>query len=468
MDPDDTGETAFEITAEIEALHGELSRHNVEFLRYVERHSECLQRSTFAELQALERRDGYPMQFWPTFVRRDVLQRLGQINADLCTLIKSVPIRVFEAETGRLAEFYGLDEDHARIVAAGLRNRAWVAGTFARSDFIHTAAGFKCLELNVGGNLGGWQNSAFSTDVLATPTVARFVAEAGIEARTVDALSTMMSFVLGRALRRFRSKEVNIGLLFEEIGGASLDLLEAADERYRTLLRRIGGLQGKLLRCRYADLGERGGKLYAGETRLHALVDGVGHAPGMDTVQCWLRGALDFYGDPMSPCFTDKRNLALLSELADTELFGNAEKALIRTAVPWTRRVSEVPIGKSRPPVERRRLLAERPRLVLKPGTGLAGVDVHLGVTATRDRWERLVDRAFEEGHWVAQELQESLSYLYLGPEGGGVLHDVVWSFFIFGETPGGWYLRMAPSDRKEVINATRGAQAGSILEVDA
>lgn len=467
MEPERTDAAKIEITPEIEAIHAELSRHNLGFLRYAERHPECLRRSSFPDLHELERSDGYPLQFWPTFVRRDKLRVLGRMNADLCRLIKSVPRRVFGSEANALADFYRLEGGHARIVTAALQNPVWVAGALGRSDFIRTATGFKCLEFNVASNIGGWQNSAFAADVLSTPVVARFVAEAGIEPKSIDALSTMITFVLGRALRRFRSKQINIGLLFEVLGEASIDLIAAADDNYRAMLRRLGGLEGRLLPCRPADLHERDGKLHAGETHLHALVDGIGQPPGMDTVQCWLRGSLDLYGDPMAPIFTDKRNLALLSELAETELFDDAERKLIRNAVPWTRRVSERPIGQPRPPVERRRLIEERRRLVLKPGSGMAGIDVHLGVATAPESWERLVDRAFEETGWVAQELQESLPHLYLASDDGWALHDVVWSFFVFGETEGGWYLRMASTDAHEVINATRGAHAGSVLEVE-
>lgn len=456
------------LTAEIEAVHRELSRHNLAFLKWVESHPEGLRRSSFAKLEGLERLGGYPMQSWPTFVSRSKLRWLARLNVDLCRLVKAVPTRVFGNDPDRLAAFYGLEAEHARVAAAALGNEDWVGAALGRSDFFNTAAGFKCLEFNVASNLGGWQSSYWAENLLETPVVARFVESARLEPECVRVLWTLVSYLLRRALHKFRSKRINIGFVHAGRKELAETFLAVANQRYRLLLDRLGGFEGALIPCTETDLVERAGQLYAGEERLHVLLDVMGAPIGSAPLRCWLRGSLELYNGPLAPLFSDKRNLALLSELAESDLFDAAEKEVIRAAVPWTRRVAERPIrpGSAAPP-SRARLVNERRRLVLKPGGGRAGEDVHLGIATAQKEWERVVDRALAEGTWVVQERLESLPHLYQRGEVGCAPHDVVWSFFVFGDTYGGCDLRMAPASAAGVVNAARGALVGTIFEVE-
>lgn len=463
-----TGELDFQVTAEVEAAHRDLSRHNLAFLKWVETHPECLRRSSFAHLEGMEKLGGYPMQSWPTLISRDRLSRLAELNVELCRLVKTVPTRVFDNDPAKLASFYGLEEEHARISAVALGNEEWVGAALGRSDFFHTAAGFRCLEFNVASNLGGWQSSYWAKSLLETPAIARFVEDARIHPECVPVLWTLVSYLLRRALHKFRSKEINIGFVYTGRKELAEAFLAVADERYRLLLDRLGGFEGALIPCTEPELIERGGQLHVGDSRLHVLLDVMGASIGLDALRCWLRGTLQLYNGPLAPIFSDKRNLALLSELAESELFDDAETEVIQATVPWTRRVVDVPIRPdAAPPPSRELLLRERRSLVLKPGGGRAGEDVHLGTLTAREDWQRVVDRAFAEGNWVVQEHLESLPHLYQHGEVGCAPHDVVWSFFVFGDAYGGCDLRMAPKSAPGVVNAARGALVGAVFEVE-
>src|SRR5262249_38231227 len=97
---------------------------------------------------------------------------------------------------------------------------------------------------------------------------------------------------------------------------------------------------------------------------------------------------------------SDKRNLALLSEQAadDGGLYDAEERALIARFIPWTRLLVD---GFTERAGERVYLpdlaRAERPRLVIKPGTGYGGKDVILGNAVEQAAWERALDTALAD-----------------------------------------------------------------------
>jgi hypothetical protein len=105
--------------------------------------------------------------------------------------------------------------------------------------------------------------------------------------------------------------------------------------------------------------------------------------------------------------------------------------------------------------------------MVLKPANQLGGADVHLGRTTPPERWAELVRQAVGAGSWVAQELVESLPYVYQAGEEGWAEHDVIWGLFVFGGSYQGGFLRMLPKAERRVVNTTRGASEGILFEVE-
>jgi hypothetical protein len=165
---------------------------------------------------------------------------------------------------------------------------------------------------------------------------------------------------------------------------------------------------------------------------------------------------------------SNKLNLALLSELADSELWSDDERAVIRAHVPWTRRLAEDFVDFRGERVYLPDLLASaRDQLVLKRGLSLQGAHVHSGAFTAGPVWDGLVGEALAEGGWLVQERLEPVPYVFQMPEGGAGPHDVVWGLFVFGPRFGGGFLRVLPSGRAGVVNCALGAKFASYLEVE-
>src|SRR5829696_7243776 len=93
-----------------------LSSHNRQFLRFVENNPACLERASFAALDAGNSFVPYPLQPWPTFVKRHLVEEMARANLVLSRLIQSIPVRIFERDVDRIAEFYQLDRDYVTLL----------------------------------------------------------------------------------------------------------------------------------------------------------------------------------------------------------------------------------------------------------------------------------------------------------------------------------------------------------------
>jgi hypothetical protein len=227
-------------------------------------------------------------------------------------------------------------------------------------------------------------------------------------------------------------------------------------------------LAGTIVMRNYSDLTARGAQLYDGARRLHSVIERHVDSTEAMVFRCFKLGGLHLYNGPISWILSDKRNIALLSELGDSDLFDAQERALIRDHVPWARRIlpGETLFDGERVRIEDL-LRARRERFVIKKARSLGGAHVILGRFSSPEEWDAALAAALAGGDWIAQEYVESLPYLFQAGEHGCCPHDVVWGPFVFGDRYAGAILRVQPKILQGIVNLTRGATEGIVLEVD-
>jgi len=464
----------FEMTDRIRDSHRDLSAASLGFLELAHEHPECLDPSSFSHL--VENLDDFSkwekirLQPWPTFVRASKLAELDRAAQGVCELVKTIPERVFDCDPERLARFYRMQPDHARLATVFWRKKDWLRGLFARPDFIYTDSGFKCLETNLVANLGGWESTYWAQLYLEVPVIARFLQESGVEPRYTWVMRRVMAHLLKESLGRFRQNEVNLVFAMPEVVPMLERFLEISREHFDDLIEKLG-LKGTVRLAEVEELEERRGVLYVDGVQVHAVVERFS-GPSSDKIyRAWTRGNLLLYNGPFTQVLTDKRNLAVLSELQDAEIFAPEERETIRSAVPWSRRVADDKVHPAAvSPPSKAELIAERERLVLKPGMGLAGQEISVGARTPEGEWREAVDRAFEEGGWIVQERLASPPYLYLDPlDWKPRRHELIWAPFVLGQGGGGWLLRMGPvrEEGSGVVNVSQGASTCMVFEVD-
>jgi hypothetical protein len=465
-----TGESvsAFEGWDEVALSHIGLSVVDLRFREMAQHDPACLDRATFREIDNHNSLLKYGRQPWPTFISRAKVDELARVSVAICNLVRSVPARIFGGDPDRLAGFYGIDPSFARIIASPPDG---IATGLTRGDFIHSAAGFQCAEFNMTSNLGGWETGLLADMLLQVAPIRRFVAALGQEVRSRNTLRLMLAHIVREVTSAgVADREINVAIGSGEAFALAADpkiMAYLAGEYAEVLREHAPGLSGRLSMVGYHELSDRGGAVYYRGSRLHALVER--HDMTAPVIfRSFKAGGILLFNGPASTLLSDKRNLALLSEQAESDLFTAEEREMIRRHLPWSRRVLPGKVTYKGESVSLETLLrARKQHMVLKKARSMAGAHVMLGRYATPQEWNATLLEALRTGAWVVQEYVASEPYLFQHGERGCCPHDAVWGPFVFGDTYAGTILRVQPKEWQGIVNLTRGATEGVLLEVD-
>jgi len=434
------------------------------FLEFAERNPDCRDLDSFG--LRIDELTPYAMQPWPFFIGRRQLAGLSATCIGVCNLMRAIPQRVFGGDPARLSDYFDMPLEAAALTVS-LIEKTGLDGTVARGDFVLTETGLKTCEINMAACLGGAEGGEWTRRALEVPVLRRFLDESGFRINARDPVRTTFEHLVEEAERHDMvvDGELNMALSFDHPTHAGWRAYY--EESYQEVLARHPGLRGRLVICPESELREKDGALLHGDLPIRMLLDTQSGFLSLPIFSTLLSGKARAYNGPATPFLSHKSTLALLSETEGSSFWSEEERAVIRTSIPWTRRVTDDFVDHQGERVYLPDLLdAERDRMVLKLGLSRQGTDVHAGRFTPPDRWDALVRGALEQGGWIVQEFLQCPRWPFLSPDGEVVPHDSVWGMFIFGNRFGGGFLRVLPAGRAGVINTLRGARPSLVLEV--
>lgn len=458
----------FVLTGLERARHAELSEIQASWLDFVAERPAALSRSSFRDLD--EHQDLSPelVHSWPLFAEARCLAPIEEASRAVMRLIATVPHRIFGGDPERLAAFYGCGEELARR-AMTLIDGGCLPHLISRGDFLRGAEGFQCCEVNVAGNLGGWQVGQWVERFARSPLIAEFLAQEELELSGTHPVQALFEHAAAVGIERGLASagELNLALVIP-IGHELLPTLIAeAQAHWRRVVVATGVAEGRFFVCTERELHEEGGRVTLYGDRVHLFIDQAMELFDGPMFRSQAAGLAFSFNGWVSPILSDKRNLALLSEQEEGDLYGPAERASIARYIPWTRLLVE---GFAERRGERFYLpdfvLSEREHLVIKPGGAFGGEDVYVGSLLSAPEWAARVDAALADGRFLVQDFVPSTTYLFQSPDGGAVPHEMVWGGFLFGARFGSCLLRGAPHGAG-VVNVNRGARRIVLLEVE-
>ncbi|MFL5541343.1 MAG: hypothetical protein ACJ8J0_20310, partial [Longimicrobiaceae bacterium] len=341
---------------EAKPVHARWAAANADYLDCAARHPEYQARASFASMYEVEWIRKLKLQPWPLFADGARQREVEAVARGVDRLIKDTLVRLFQNDPADVAAFYAAanpraDENFATftpdadVVAMLLEEPDGVEAAPSRGDYIETAEGLKLVEYNAGSSLGGLQADAVGELCLAAAPTARFLAERGLRARPPGALRAFFRHVIDDTARSgvWRGGDLNLAMLTLPNSPERIALHSRAlyEQGYREALEE-GGVapSGRVLLCGAEELVEEDGVLTLRGHRLHALAEF--HDGSADTslaFRYFKMGRLNLFSPPIGWLLSDKRNLALISEHADTDQFTAAERELIHRHIPWTRLV---------------------------------------------------------------------------------------------------------------------------------
>ena len=251
---------------------------------------ECLERRSFEGLDTASEFLPYPLQAWPTFATTAIAEDFGAATDRVARLVKSVPQRFFGNAPARLAERYRLEPRYAALLAALLARKDYVDGLVIRGDSINTDRGFQCLELNMGGNLGGWKAHVFwSLSYAKIPFFQRFLSESGVVYRNRSPHRVFFTHLIERARQGGRLGEVfRIAFLIPRaIRTGSESETYTQRELDLTLAEFAPGVRGEVVVCENPELFWEGGSLTYRGRPVHAVSEQTFEKGGAQVVRAF-------------------------------------------------------------------------------------------------------------------------------------------------------------------------------------
>lgn len=456
------------ISDSIFKAHQRLSVTSSRFLHYIQNHPEALTRSHFDVLTSFQG-DYLNTQPWPTFINSSMEDECRRAAVSVFNLIKSIPGRIFSYDAARISQYYNIPLRQTQSLLFAVDDD-FIQRLLGRGDFVFSpVSGLKCIEYNVQANLGGWEIDIMEDLYINVPVISSFLKEHGIGLKKNRFFEKFTAHLAAQAVNHFGrqpSGELNAAICFPSpVDYTGSPIAATLKQIYQHNLSRYDSkLKGDLIVSNASHFRTANGKLTCNGQEIHSIVEmDRGSVPAY-VMEIVNQGDLLLYNGPVTRIMSNKLNIALLWENMDSGLFSKEEQDIIKTYIPWTRKITHDTAGY---------ILKNKDDLVLKPPEELGGKDVQVGRFCSQSEWEETLHKAVSAKNWVAQEWLDSYQYLYQAGEYGCVPHRSVWGFFVFANTYAGGFVRLLPdstgsSEKKGsgVINSHVGAEESMILVV--
>lgn len=454
-----------------EALRAQsrLSQTARAFLEYVEDHPELLKRTDIGKAENLTAAVEERLQQWPTFVSSALVREMEETCIGIDRLVKSVFKRLFRGDWQKMARVFDLDPD---LLQMHMAEPNGIDYAISRSDWLLTAEGLKCIEINMGSHLGRWSTDRFSQIALKHPLVKAFLEERGEQPHIPPTTRMVLAHLTETALTSgfHKDKVLNIGICIPDpdskrVGEHDPELYQR--EFKQILASKAPAMSGQCICGTVAELEARGDELHIRGHYIGALYEAQDKDLTNAAYRCAKAGKLALFTGPLTPILSDKRTFAFLSDPKYQRFFTAEERAFIQRYIPWTRQVKDINVlWQGREETMPDLLLREQSKLVLKASRSLGGQDVIIGRETDEQRWRESVENAVARGDWMVQEILETDPIYYQCGEEGCEPHHLVFGVYNVGNKFAGALVRMLPRSGSGVVNISRGAFQNMLLEV--
>lgn len=392
----------------------------------------------------------------PTFLERDEFKQMRTDVDALHSALTRLPERIFGGDMAAFARAVGLAEPQVEAV---LRARGPVPSRMARTDMYKDADGFHLLEINMGSNIGGLDNTELNEAMLEHPFIAQFVADHDL--RYVDTMRELVQTVLIEGKVPTGTRPFVAIVDWPD----SYPELEAQLHHSSELLAPLG------LDCRPCPIGEleyRGDRIWLGDRpvdivyRLFGVEDVL--KPGATDLlepllQAAERGQVPIFTPLDSDLYGSKGSLALLSDEAYRDRYTAAELASLDRILPWTRMVRPGPVTVGGVTHDLASYAEDnQTELVLKPVAEHAGQGVVLGWHTDAATWRDNVAQAMD-GPYVLQRRIRPIPELF-PTDDGTEPWILTWGAILVANGYGGMWVRGSRDLSGGVVNIATGATA--------
>ncbi|MCV9927828.1 hypothetical protein OIU83_09205 [Flavobacterium sp. LS1R49] len=410
----------------------------------------------------------YPVTAWPILINKEMTDELKELSFKMPKLLQKIPSLYFNNDIKKIAEFYF---DGNEILAEfGMMCHDKNVQIGCRLDLTYTEEGFKILEVNMGSSLGGWQIHSLES-VIRRNHPELWDEDKSNNYKTRNTLEIYMEYLIEQIIKQVGKENDTLNLFIDMRDVEDTERnknLCFFDNYYRQALRKKG-LTGSAYAADIKTLELINGDLYFEDKIIHGVIilaldveitPAIFRAFIMDKIYFPDHVGLRMQGD--------KRNLAILRELAQAGKFALKDNELLLRNIPWTSPVEDKrTIFKGKEYNLSELLKANKDRFVIKAARGYQGKDVFIGKFQSDIEWEEILETALENGFFIAQEFSDSIGFMAPNEQNEWTPHKLIWGAFGFGDFYGGVWVRMSEVKTDVgVINSATGAVEAIVFEI--
>ncbi|WP_445362238.1 hypothetical protein ACJJIQ_14100 [Microbulbifer sp. ANSA003] len=424
-----------------------------------------------ADLPAMIQNFRYAVQSWPFFVSTEYMKEVEQPATVFPALLTKIPELFFDNDSNALCDFFDIED---RTLVNMLLNHKWSnESIISRGDFINTEDGLKCLEQNMGSNIGGWELEPITKSYMERNALKSFLNDNQVKITGINIVHRWFNYAV--SLLKKHPELYGDGPLNLFICSTSEYRRDGMQEHFEGVFAQVlqeHGMTGSLVLSTFDQLKVVNRDVHYGDLRVHATLNPLDMKVPLELLRAYMSSRVYFVDNMLSFIYGDKRALALLSANADNaELFSAKEQEVINKHLPWTRDLRDTQVVYQGEEWNIRELaIAQQAQFVLKHAKGTQGRDLYIGCKTTKEKWQSVVNQTKEDATWVLQQYYKSNSYLAqsgVDAKGFGV-HHFIWGTFCFGEELGRIWMRLlAVEHEKGVINNCQGAQQTQVFVAD-
>lgn len=410
----------------------------------------------------------YPVTSWPILINKEMTDELKELTYTIPKLLQKIPSLYFNNDTKKIADFYF---DGNEILADfGMMCHDKNVQIGCRLDLTYTDEGFKILEVNMGSSLGGWQIHSLES------VIRRNHPELSDEAKsnnykTRNTLEIYMEYLIEQIIKQVgkESDTLNLFIDMRDIEDSEREKnIYFFDNFYRQELKKKG-LKGNAYGADIKSLELIDGDLYLEDIVIHGVIIlalDVEITPAI--FRAFIMDKIYFPDHVGLRMLGDKRNLAILRELAQSGKFSPKENELMLRNIPWTSPVENKKTFFKGEEYDLSELLKNnKDRFVIKAARGYQGKDVFIGKFQTDEEWKEVLEIALKNGFFIAQEFSDSIGFMAPNEQNEWTPHKLIWGAFGFGDFYGGVWVRMSEVKTDVgVINSATGAVEAIVFEI--
>ncbi|MBS7256352.1 hypothetical protein [Flavobacterium branchiicola] len=413
----------------------------------------------------------YAVTGWPVLINSQVSTELANLSVTIPKLLQQIPSLYFNDDKKRITDFYYEGDEMSAEFAIMCHKKNLETG--CRLDLTYTEDGFKILEANIGSSIGGWQIHSFENLIRRLHPE---LTENKNQYQSKNTLQIYINFLVDQVLKKVTTVKDTINIFIDngfeetELEQKSADkssLLFFNDFLQRELAKR--GLTGEAFSGNLNELQLVNNDLCYKNNLIHGIaVLSMEVQVNIAVFRAFVTDRVYFPDHIGLKMMGDKRNLAILLELAINEKFSPEENELVLKNVPWTAFIENKKILFKNKEYNLLELLKNnKEQFVIKVARGYQGKDVFVGKFITDNEWQEAIDLALSTNAFIAQEFSESIDFMAPNGQNNWTPHKLIWGSFGFGDAYGGVWVRMSEVKTDVgVINSATGAVEAIVFEV--